>query len=104
MAPDAPVVVAVEILRRNQVGDAVERLVVEEQRAEQRLLGLHRMRRKLERDELRIGGVRVALPAVHGHLVVTPPGAHHRNARRVFDLISRNARSANVAAPRRLKI
>jgi hypothetical protein len=48
--PDAPVVVAVEVLARHQVGDAVEGLVVEQQCAEQRLLRLHRVRRNPERE------------------------------------------------------
>ena len=56
MAEDAAVVVAVEILRRDQVGDAVESLVVEQQPAQQRLLGLDRMRRDLQRQQLRVLG------------------------------------------------
>src|SRR5262245_18334986 len=67
MAPDAAVIVAVEVLRRDQVGDAVERLVVDQQRAEQRLLGLDRMRRQVERDELLIGRVRARYRLCHGH-------------------------------------
>jgi len=49
VAPDAAVVVPVEVPGRDQVGDAVECLVVEEQPAEERLLRLDRVRRNLER-------------------------------------------------------
>jgi hypothetical protein len=55
MAPDAAVIVAVEIGDETR-SRCVERLVVEEQRAE-RLLGLDRVRR-FQRDELRIRDVR----------------------------------------------
>jgi len=48
------VVVAVEIVGADEVGDAVESVVVEEQRAEQRLLRLYRVRWNLEREQLRI--------------------------------------------------
>ena len=41
-------VVAVKVFARDEVGDAIERLVVDQQRAEERLLGLDRVRRKLE--------------------------------------------------------
>jgi hypothetical protein len=46
--PDPAVVVVVEVLGREQVGDALEGLVVEQQRAEHRLLRLGRVRRGLE--------------------------------------------------------
>ena len=52
--PDAAVIVAVEVFRADQVGDAVERLVVDQQRPEERLLRLYRVRRYAERDELRV--------------------------------------------------
>ena len=58
VAEDAAVVVAVEILGRDQVGDLVEGLVVEQQAAQQRLLGLDRMRRHLQREQLGIGRAR----------------------------------------------
>jgi hypothetical protein len=58
MAPEAPVVVAVEVLAGDEVGHPVERLVIEEQRPEQRLLGLDRMRRDFQRQELRVGVLR----------------------------------------------
>ena len=75
VAPDAPVVVAVEVVGRDDVGDAIERLVVDEKRAEQRLLRLHRMRRKLEREKLRICAFRARyLLVCNGHLFVTSPG------------------------------
>ena len=75
--PDAAVVVAVEVLARDQVGDLVERLVVEQQRAEQRLLGLHRVRRKPEGYELRIRILfaRTSVRALlrQGHFFCLPP-------------------------------
>src|SRR6185503_8584223 len=58
MAPDAAMVVAVEVLPRDDVGDPVEGLVVEQQRAEQRLLRLDRVRWNLQRNELCVGGFR----------------------------------------------
>jgi len=39
---------------RDQIGDAIECLVVDEQRPEERLLRLYRVRRYTKRDELRI--------------------------------------------------
>ena len=56
VAVDAPMVVAVEVVEREDVADLVPRAVVEQQTAEHRLLGLDRMRRDAQRDELRIGG------------------------------------------------
>src|SRR3972149_3761377 len=53
VAPDAAVVVPVEVPGRDQVGDAVECLVVEEQPAEERLLRLDRVRAYLDRQVLR---------------------------------------------------
>ena len=52
--PDATVVVAIEVIRTDQIGDAIERVVVDEQRPEQRLLRLYRVRRYPKRDELRV--------------------------------------------------
>jgi predicted aspartyl protease len=57
VAEDAAVVVAVEIRLGDLVGDAVPGAVVEQQAAEQRLLGLDRMRRQLERRQLRIAAL-----------------------------------------------
>ena len=54
---DAPVVVAVEIALGDDIGDAVPGRVVEQQAADQRLLGLDRMRRQLERRHLRVGNL-----------------------------------------------
>ena len=45
LLPDQPVVVAVEVFIAQQVGHAVEGLVVQQQSAEHRLFGLDRMRR-----------------------------------------------------------
>src|SRR5947209_7014178 len=84
-APDSAMVVAVEILGDHQVGDPVERLVVEEERAQQRLLRLDGMRRGLERKDvfLRYGGGGRGLQ--HGHVLVglqrvqrSERGPHHR--------------------------
>ncbi|MGW8270506.1 MAG: hypothetical protein ACWGNS_08625 [Burkholderiales bacterium] len=47
-------VVAVEIFRRDEIGHAIEGLIVEQKRAEQGLLRLHRVRRHLQRMELGI--------------------------------------------------
>src|ERR1051325_18376 len=55
VAPQPPVIVAVEVLAGDEVRHPVERLVVEQQRPEQRLLGLDRMRRDFQRQELRVG-------------------------------------------------
>src|SRR5262249_51961096 len=52
--PDAAVVVAIEVVRGDQIGDAIERLVVDQQRPEERLLRLYRVRRYTKRDELRV--------------------------------------------------
>jgi hypothetical protein len=85
MAPDAPVVVAVEVLAGDQIRDAVEGLVVQEERAEQRLLGFYRMRRhaKLQdplvrgsRDLSRIG----TLTDCHSFLPSSPRTASYSNA------------------------
>jgi hypothetical protein len=77
VAPDAAVVVAVEIVGRHQVGDAVERLVVEQQRAEQRLLRLDRVRRQPEGYELLISTLlpRTCVRALlrQGHFFGLPP-------------------------------
>ena len=77
VAPDAAVVVAVEVLAGDQVGDLVERLVVEQQRAEQRLLRLHRVRRQPEGYELRISALlaRIGVRALlrQGHFFCLPP-------------------------------
>ena len=67
VAEDAPVVVAVEIALGDLVGDAVPGAVVEHQAAEQRLFGLDRMRRQLERRHLRIAGLRGVVCAGLGH-------------------------------------
>src|SRR5690606_32408830 len=42
----------------DEVGHPVERAIVEEERAEQRLLGLDRMRRNLQREKLRVAAFR----------------------------------------------
>jgi hypothetical protein len=52
---DAPVIVAIEIVDRDRVADAIPRAVVEEQPAENRLLRLDRVRRDLQADELAVG-------------------------------------------------
>ncbi len=52
---DAPVIVAVEIVDGDRIADAIPRAVVEEQPAEHRLLGLDRVRRDLQADELTVG-------------------------------------------------
>jgi hypothetical protein len=72
--PDAAVVVAVEIVARDDVGDAVECLVIDEERAEERLLGFHGMRRHPQRDELRIGGFLTNELRCSGHLFISLPG------------------------------
>jgi hypothetical protein len=51
---DATVIVAIEVGLGDEIADLVEGVVVEQQAADQRLLGLDRMRRYLERQELRI--------------------------------------------------
>jgi hypothetical protein len=57
VAEDAAVVVAVEVLRGDQVGDLVEGVVIEQQAAQQRLLRLDRMRRHAQREQLRVVGL-----------------------------------------------
>ena len=54
VAVDAPMVVAVEIAFRENVGDALPGLVVEQQTAQHRLLRLDRMRRDPQLHQLRI--------------------------------------------------
>jgi hypothetical protein len=70
VAEDAAVVVTVEIRLGNLVGDAIPGAVVEHQAAEQRLFGLDRMRRQLQRRQLRIAGLRGIECAGLGHGVV----------------------------------
>ena len=82
VAEDAAVVVAIEVLRADHVGDAVEGLVVEEQAAEQRLLRLHRMRRDLQRQELRIAALLARCRLCKRHLVLFSPAAKISHARR----------------------
>jgi hypothetical protein len=53
---DAAMVVAIEVGFADEVADPVECVVVEEQPADQRLLSLDRVRRDLQRQELRILG------------------------------------------------
>ena len=58
VAPDAAVVVAIEVLAGEEVADLVERLVVDQQRAQQRLLRLDRMRRNPQCYKLRVSAFR----------------------------------------------
>jgi len=51
---DAAMVVAIKVGLADDVGDAVPGCIVQQQAANQRLLGLDRMRRQLERRHLRI--------------------------------------------------
>ena len=53
---DEPMRVRVEILGTDDVADAVGGIVVEQQPAQHRLLGLDRVRRQLQRIDLRIVG------------------------------------------------
>jgi hypothetical protein len=66
---------------KDKTGGAVERLVVEQQRAEQRLLRFHRVRRKPEGYDLRIGNFGTGRRLYRGHLFCFPPGAHRRQTR-----------------------
>ena len=52
VAVDQPVVGAVEIRLRDEVGDAVPRRVLQQQPAQHRLLRLDRVRRKLDQLDL----------------------------------------------------
>jgi hypothetical protein len=52
---DHPVVIAVEIVLVDEIGDPVPRRVIEQETAEYRLLGFDRMGRYAERIELGIG-------------------------------------------------
>jgi hypothetical protein len=67
------VVVAVEVVRADQVGNAVEGLVVEQQRAEQGLLGLDRVRRDLERKYVFLSSASVRRCLSYRHPLLSPP-------------------------------
>jgi len=77
------VVVAVEIVGADDVGDAVEGVVVEEQRPKQRLLRLYRVRRNLEREQLRIGALLTCCLMCECHFFVVDEAR---------DIITRTAR------------
>src|SRR5205085_40105 len=72
VAPDATVVVPVEVFAGDEVADLVEGLAIQEQRAEQRLLRLYRVRRDFECYELRIN-TRFERDALYGHFFGLPP-------------------------------
>jgi hypothetical protein len=102
VAPDAAVVVAIEIRRRDEVGAAVERLVVDQQRAKQRLLGLDRVRRDPECYKLRVSA-RLARDALcNGHFLDLPPragiignnGAFSIRSSRIWNLRAKTKRHA----------
>ena len=73
MAPDAAVIVAIEVFAGDQIGDAVERLVVDQQRAEQRLLRLDRMRRDPECYKLCVSAFLARDVLCDGHFFDLPP-------------------------------
>ena len=77
---DEPVRFAVEIGVGDHVADAVGGLVVEQQPAQHRLLRLERMRRELQRVELRIVG-HGREPSQRPDFTCSPDSAHARGSR-----------------------